>query len=302
MVKHHYGLPSLKMIGTFEAAGRLKSFKDAADELHVTPGAVSHQIRSLEQELDMKLFLRESRAVNLTPEGKDLFEVVSSSLNEIGQTVKKLRELNETQHISIGSTTAVLSMWLSQKIAQFWREYGHIQINQEVRDRPFRRPLSLDMIVEYSTNPPEETSNILFEDTLLPLCSPEFEGKNISKLEQLSKSYLIHLDAKDTNWTSWANWFETLDYNGEISVRHRVNNYAIALQLAQDGMGVVLGWRHLVRPLIESGSLIPITKYEIAAPGKFILYNLRVIRKNIPKYLVSGYCFKISEINSLFNK
>tara|TARA_B110000003_G_scaffold208266_1_gene207121 strand:- start:567 stop:1451 length:885 start_codon:yes stop_codon:yes gene_type:complete len=283
MVKHHYGLPSLKMIGTFEAAGRLKSFKDAADELHVTPGAVSHQIRSLEQELDMKLFLRESRAVNLTPEGKDLFEVVSSSLNEIGQTVKKLRELNETQHISIGSTTAVLSMWLSQKIAQFWREYGHIQINQEVRDRPFRRPLSLDMIVEYSTNPPEETSNILFEDTLLPLCSPEFEGKNISKLEQLSKSYLIHLDAKDTNWTSWANWFETLDYNGEISVRHRVNNYAIALQLAQDGMGVVLGWRHLVKPLIESGSLIPITKYEIAAPGKFYLVQSKGNQKKYSK-------------------
>ena len=283
MVKHHYGLPSLKMIGTFEAAGRLKSFKDAADELHVTPGAVSHQIRSLEQELDMKLFLREARAVNLTPEGKDLFEVVSSSLNEIGQTVKKLRELNETQHISIGSTTAVLSMWLSQKIAQFWREYGHIQINQEVRDRPFRRPLSLDMIVEYSTNPPEETSNILFEDTLLPLCSPEFEGKNISKLEQLSKSYLIHLDAKDTNWTSWANWFETLDYNGEISVRHRVNNYAIALQLAQDGMGVVLGWRHLVKPLIESGSLIPITKYEIAAPGKFYLVQSKGNQKKYSK-------------------
>ena len=283
MVKHHYGLPSLKMIGTFEAAGRLKSFKDAADELHVTPGAVSHQIRSLEQELDMKLFLRESRAVNLTPEGKDLFEVVSSSLNEIGQTVKKLRELNETQHISIGSTTAVLSMWLSQKIAQFWREYGHIQINQEVRDRPFRRPLSLDMIVEYSTNPPEETSNILFEDTLLPLCSPEFEGKNISRLEQLSKSYLIHLDAKDTNWTSWANWFETLDYNGEISVRHRVNNYAIALQLAQDGMGVVLGWRHLVKPLIESGSLIPITKYEIVAPGKFYLVQSKGNQKKYSK-------------------
>ena len=283
MVKHHYGLPSLKMIGTFEAAGRLKSFKDAADELHVTPGAVSHQIRSLEQELDMKLFLRESRAVNLTPEGKDLFEVVSSSLNEIGQTVKKLRELNETQHISIGSTTAVLSMWLSQKIAQFWREYGHIQINQEVRDRPFRRPLSLDMIVEYSTNPPEETSNILFEDTLLPLCSPEFEGKNISRLEQLSKSYLIHLDAKDTNWTSWANWFETLDYNGEISVRHRVNNYAIALQLAQDGMGVVLGWRHLVKPLIESGSLIPLTNYEIAAPGKFYLVQSKGNQKKYSK-------------------
>jgi DNA-binding transcriptional LysR family regulator len=283
MVKHHYGLPSLKMIGTFESAGRLKSFKDAADELHVTPGAVSHQIRSLEQELDMKLFLRESRAVNLTPEGKDLFEVVSSSLNEIGQTVKKLRELNETQHISIGSTTAVLSMWLSQKIAQFWREYGHIQINQEVRDRPFRRPLSLDMIVEYSTNPPEETSNILFEDTLLPLCSPEFEGKNISRLEQLSKSYLIHLDAKDTNWTSWANWFETLDYNGEISVRHRVNNYAIALQLAQDGMGVVLGWRHLVKPLIESGSLIPLTKYEIAAPGKFYLVQSKGNQKKYSK-------------------
>ena len=273
MVKHHYGLPSLKMIGTFESAARLKSFKDAADELHVTPGAVSHQIRSLEQELEMKLFLRQSRAVDLTREGKDLYKVVSSSLTEMGQTVKKLRELNDTQHISIGSTTAVLSMWLSQKIAQFWREYGHIQINQEVRDRPFRRPLSLDMIVEYSTKPPNEASNVLFEDTLLPLCSPTFEEKGISSLEQLSKSYLIHLDAKETNWTSWENWFQALNYNGELSVHHRVNNYAIALQLAQDGMGVVLGWRRLVSPLIENGSLIPLTKYEIVAPGKFYLVH-----------------------------
>ncbi|MDB4145504.1 LysR family transcriptional regulator [Amylibacter sp.] len=271
MVKQNYGLPSLKMFGTFEVAARHRSFKDAADELYVTPGAISHQIRSLENELGIQLFYRQSRTVQLTPDGIELYKVVSNSLNELSQIIKKIRDLSETQQISIGSTTAVLSMWLSQKIAQFWREYGHVQINQEVRDRPFKRPLSLDMIIEYSSFAPKEPHDVLFEDTLLPLCSPKFEEKNITSLQKLSKSHLIHLDAKETNWTSWTNWFVTLGFVGEVSVRHRVNNYSIALQLAQDGMGVVLGWKKLVAPLIENGSLVPLTNYKIKAPGKFYL-------------------------------
>jgi len=270
MARRYYGLPSLKMIATFEAAARAGSFKDAADELGVTPGAVSHQIRGLEAELGIDLFSRQSRSVVLTPQGRDLFDVVNRSMNEIDQTVRKLRARADTAQVSIGSTTAVSSLWLTPKIAQFWKDHGDIQINQEVRNRPFRRPLSSDLTIEYAVNPPKEPAQVLFDDRLLPLCSPDFAGRDISTLDQLSKAPLIH-DAKETNWTSWRNWFDDQGYSGELASRHRVNNYAIALQLAQDGLGVVLGWKHLVRPLLDNGDLVALTDFETDAPGRFYL-------------------------------
>ena len=275
MTSRNFVLPSLKMIETFEVAARLGSFKEAAGELGVTPGAVSHQVRGLEQLLEINLFVRQSRTVVLTSEGIALYEVASKSINEIRQSIQKILAVNETAQISIGSTTAVSSMWLTPKIAEFWRDFGHIQINQEVRDRPFRRPLSLDLTIEYAVSPPKEIAKVLFEDKLLPLCSPEFKRTNINTLKELSQSHLIHLDANETNWTSWPNWFAALGYDGELSVRHRVNNYAIALQLAQDGLGVVLGWKHLVNPLIDNGRLVPLTSFEIDAPGKFYLIPSR---------------------------
>lgn len=271
MARRNYDLPSLKMIGTFEAAARVGSFKDAAEELGVTPGAVSHQIRGLEAALDMALFIRQSRAVSLTPTGRALFEVVNKSLVEIDQTVRQLRELNDIGQVSIGSTTAVSSLWLTPKLAQFWRDNGGIHISQEVRDRPFRRPLNLDLTIEYAVIPPPEPAEILFQDRLLPLCSPDFKERHIHSLAQLASSQLIHLDASETNWTSWPNWFAALGFDGALAARHRVNNYAIALQLARDGLGVVLGWKRLVKPLINDGRLVPLTDFEIEAPGKFYL-------------------------------
>ena len=113
MVRRKYDLPSLKMLGTFEAAARMGSFKDAAEDLGVTPGAVSHQVRGLENDLGMTLFIRQSRSVDLTSEGRALFEVVNKSLGEIDQTLRKLRALSETGQVSIGSTTAVSSLWLT---------------------------------------------------------------------------------------------------------------------------------------------------------------------------------------------
>jgi DNA-binding transcriptional LysR family regulator len=271
MARRKYDLPSLKMLGTFEAAARVNSFKGAAEELSVTPGAVSHQVRGLEIDLGMTLFVRQSRSVELTPQGRALFEVVNKSLGEIDQTVRKLRSLSETGQVSIGSTTAVSSLWLTPKIAQFWREHGDIQINQEVRDRPFRRPLDLDLTIEYAVTPPPEPAQVLFEDRLMPACSPDFKIQNIQSLEDLAKAPLIHLDARETNWTSWPNWFASQGYTGELASRHRVNNYAIALQLARDGLGVVLGWKSLVDPLLDDGRLVTLTNYEIDAPGKFYL-------------------------------
>lgn len=271
MVQKHYKLPSLKMLATFECAARRGSFKAAATELNVTTSAISHQIKALEQDLGICLFERGHRMVQLTPEGTELMETLMASFSELSGVISRLRARYEAPHLTIGSTTAVSTLWLTPRVTQFWREHGDITISQNVRDRPFVRPLQPDLAIEYTVYPPKEESIKLFGDILLPLCSPDFERKRPEALVDLAQSPLIHLDASETNWTSWSNWFKSLGYSGFVATRQSVNNYMIALQVAQDGVGIVLGWKRLVQPLLESGKLVPYSKFESPAPGSFYL-------------------------------
>lgn len=271
MVPDYYQLPSLKMLRTFEVAARHGSFKLAAEELNVTPGAVSHQIKSLESDLGVALFWRSHRNVELTAEGWTLYETLSRGFAEFSRSLNRLRNTSDPRHVSIGATTAVSSLWLTPMLIRFWREHGDITISQEVRDRPFLRPITLDLVIEYNVETPKDAAGMLFRDRLLPLCSPTFQNRELATLDDLATADLIHLDAKETNWTSWNNWFASQGYNGPIAARHRVNNYTIALQLAQEGNGVVLGWKSLVKPLLDAGKLLPLTRYEQAAPGAFYL-------------------------------
>ncbi len=271
MVQRHYSLPSLKMLATFECAARRGSFKTAAAELNVTTSAISHQVKSLEQDLGVTLFERGHRAVQLTPEGRELMQALTSSFAALSNVVVDIRARQEMPQITIGVTTAVSTLLLTPLVTQFWRAHSDITVNQNVRDRPFMRPLQMDMVIEYATEKPKEDCVYLFGDELIPLCSPKFQAQAPSRLEDVAQSSLIHLDAAEKKWTNWAQWFEMLGYSGSISAGQKVNNYTIALQLAQDGAGVVLGWRRLSKSLLDDRKLVPFTQYSTEAPGAFYL-------------------------------
>jgi DNA-binding transcriptional LysR family regulator len=279
MAQRHYNLPSLKMLATFECAARCGSFKLAATELNVTTSAISHQVKSLEQDLGVRLFQRGHRVVQLTSEGYELMEVLTAGFITLSGVVEQLRIRHDIPHLTIGATTAVSSLWLTPRVTRFWRSHGDITVSQNVRDRPFIRPLQPDLVIEYAIEPPKEEAVKLFGDTLIPLCSPSFLSGGAAKLCALAKAPLIHMDAAETNWTNWPNWFKSLGYKGPITTRQRVNNYTIALQLAQDGIGIVLGWKKLVKPLLESGKLIPFSSFSIEAPGAFYLVFKNGARK-----------------------
>lgn len=271
MAQRHYDLPSLKMLATFECAARCGSFKLAAVELNVTTSAVSHQVKSLEQDLGLRLFERGHRLVKLTPDGQELRKALTSSFMTLSNTVCQLRLKQETPQLTIGATTAVSSLWLTPRVTQFWRSHGDIMVNQNVRDRPFVRPLQPDLVIEYALEAPKEEAVRLFGDRLIPLCSPTFPSECDGDINTLAHAPLIHLDAAETTWTNWPNWFKSLGYSGLVSAQQRVNNYTIALQLAQDGTGIVLGWKRLVQPLLDSGKLIEYSALSIDAPGAFYL-------------------------------
>lgn len=271
MARRHYDLPSLTTLAAFEASARLGAFKEAARELNVTPGAVSHQIKSLEQELAVTLFQRGHRSVELTPEGQILYEAVSQGFAAMSQGVRALRRSSRPDTVTIGVTTSVSSLWLTPRLGGFWREHSSVAVSQLVEDRKFLRPLRPDLIIEYATEPPKDRSDLLFGDVLVPLCAPGYPRSGTPDLERIAQEGLIHLDAPDRNWTTWRSWFSALGYNGPVRSSQVVNNYTIALQLAQEGNGVVLGWQRLVAPLIDRGLLQPYCDISSPAPGAFYL-------------------------------
>lgn len=273
MARRHYNLPALSTLAAFEAAARNLSFKNAAQELNVTPGAVSHQVKALERELDATLFERKYRGVVLTSDGLLLFSSLEKAFFGVGATLTQIRKSRIEDVVTIGSTSAVSSLWLTSAVTRFWRGNGHISVNQIVSDSPFAATVEPDLIIRYGRDLNGNLDHCeLYRDVLVPVCSPQLATQitDIS-LEYLGHQRLIHLDADDVRWTSWQSWFSALGYEGGVVPGIRVNNYTIALQAAQDGAGIVLGWKRLIAPLLESGKLVVIGKHVLEAPNRFYI-------------------------------
>ncbi len=260
MARRHYNLPPLTTLAAFETSARHASFKKAAEELGVTPGAVSHQIKSLEEDLDLLLFDRHYRGVEITKEGQLLFSVLQHSFSDISKVLNNLRKSSETEAITFAASTAMSALWLTPRLTQFWKTHGDISVDQHVSDifDHSRELPDLRVTYGYPRNPREELqADVLFWDELVAVCSPEFYAaqKDIS-VSAIAKMPLIHLTAKDERWTTWREWFDATGYDGDINDKIHVNNYMIALLMASEGAGVVIGWKKLLRPMLEKSELV----------------------------------------------
>ncbi|MEM6619614.1 MAG: LysR substrate-binding domain-containing protein [Pseudomonadota bacterium] len=265
-----YDLPPPTMLRAFEAAARREAFNEAAGELNVTPGAISHQVKALERELGVRLFDRGHRRVHLTQDGRELYDVLRRGFVECAQTVARLRTGAETWRLDIAATTAFSQLWLTPRLIAFWKENDHVLVNQHLTDRPMGRPLPADLAVEYRLEPPSDPVwTRLFGDTLVPVAAPGHPP--VAGPELLARQPLIHLDAREENWTTWGSWFALMGYRGPVGMARRVNNYSIAAQLAAEGAGFALGWKRLLTPMIAAGTLHPLDHMAIEAPGAFYL-------------------------------
>lgn len=273
MSRRHYNLPPLTTLSAFEAAARHLSFKNAAEELSVTPGAVSHQIKALEGDLNAVLFQRKHRGVDLTEDGKTLFETLSSSFSKISKTLATIRDQAAIGKVTVGSTTAVAALWLSPAVIRFWREKPEINVDQLSQDRPFRDRPDIDFFIRYGRDSDQSLSHTpLFRDHLVPVASPDIAERLVdASLEDLAAERLIHLDSDDRSWTTWPEWFHQMGHNGAIPIDSRVNSYSVALQLARKGAGLALGWRRLIQPMLQSGKLVIIGPHRLTAPNQFYL-------------------------------
>ncbi len=274
MARKHYNLPPLNALAAFEAAARHGGFKRAAAELNVTPGAVSHQIKALEQEIGCALFLRTPGGATLTAEGRDLAAVLGRSFSQTAGVLDRLRQRGSRRGVRIGATTAMASLWLMPRISRFWREHPDIRVSQHASDlEASPHQPHLDLRIRYGDGHwPGEEARLLFEDEIAPLCSPSFAlGREEMDLDALAAAPLIHLEDVDEGWVTWRQWFDALGHESPIDPGVSVNSYTIALQIAQDSNGIALGWLRLVAPLLEQGLLRPIGTKRLRSPGSFFI-------------------------------
>lgn len=274
MVRRHYDLPSLNALAAFEAAARHLSLTRAAAELNVTPGAVSKQVKALEDQIGRPLFLRLHRALELTPEGhavsqslKDAFERVSSTIRQVGLS-------GSPRSVSLGTTMAFAQLWLMPRLGDFWTAHQDIVLDHIISDRPHEPNRSgVDLRVRYGDgNFTDETATLLFGDRIVPVASPAFLARQkVKSAQDLSSLPLLSVEGVDWTWTTWADFLKAVGApHRRLNVR-RFNSYVIALQAAQAGQGVALGWMSLVKPLLAKKLLARASPAEIAAPQSFYL-------------------------------
>lgn len=119
---------------------------------------------------------------------------------------------------------------------------------------------------------PEQTSLRIFADEIIPVCSPDFAVRHgDATVATLPSLPLIQLEGVDADWTTWRDWFRVLGFDAPRVTGPTFNNYTIALQAAEDGAGVALGWRKLIEPILSRGTLAPLTTASIPSPGAFHL-------------------------------
>lgn len=272
MVHRHYSLPSLNALAAFEAAARHSSLTRAAEELNVTPGAVSKQVKILEAEIGRPLFIRLHRALELTAEGETVHRSLRDAFERMSVTLRQVGQSSGLRSVSIGTTMAFAQLWLMPRLGTFWNKHQEIVIDHIISDRTqdLHRP-DVDLRVRYGDGSwQDEESMKLFGDRIIAVASPGFAAnQEIASANDLSGQQLLSVEGVDWTWTTWAEFLrETGALHKQLNVR-RFNSYVIALQAARDGQGVALGWISQVEPLIAARSLVQVTDAEMTAPQSF---------------------------------
>ena len=274
MVRRYYSLPSLSALVAFEAAARYLSLTRAADELNVTTGAISKQVRMLEDELGVPLFLRRHRAVELTREGEAMAAALREGFERVASTFRQIRSLGGQAVATIGSTMAMAQLWLMPRMGAFWNTHPDIVVDHVISDHRhgLDRP-DVELRLRYGDGEwPDELSAKLYDDRIFPVASPAFaKAYRVEQACDLAQLQLLSVEGIDWTWTTWAEFLREVGHpDRRVNVR-RFNSYVIALQAARSGQGVALGWESLVAPLIEAGSLVRVTDAEIAAPQSYFV-------------------------------
>ena len=251
-------LPSLNGLRAFEAAARHMSFTRAAEELNVTQTAVSHQIRRLEEQLGMTLFIRQNRALLLTREAQDYLPSIRSAFEDLRRATAKLRRTDQEGRLTVTTTASLATKWLVSRVAAFQDANPGIEVRITTSTHlvDFQRE-EVDIAVRYGHGTwPGLRAHWLMAEQIFPVCSPDLVKTGpLRKPEDLAHHTLLHTTVSREDWQLW---LTAAGLPASIATRRGMtfDQGFMAIQAAMEGLGVALGRFHLVEADIAAGRLV----------------------------------------------
>ncbi|MGB5761401.1 MAG: transcriptional regulator GcvA [Sedimenticolaceae bacterium] len=259
----HRRLPPLNPLKAFEAAARHLSFRMAAEELSVTPAAISQMVHTLEDYLGVPLFVRLNRALRLTDAGQECLPYFSEGLDRIAEGVSRLQGVEWSGSLKVHSAPTFASRWLVPRLDLFSDQHPEIDVEiMAAYDLPDFNGDSADIAIDFGYGHYGELySERLFSVNLVTLCSPGLlkGSKALKKPADLRHHRLLHDEAPNqrADQPSWADWLKAAGVKGVDPRRGlRFSHTNLALEAAMDGQGVVLTLDMLAAPDVAAGRLV----------------------------------------------
>jgi LysR family transcriptional regulator, glycine cleavage system transcriptional activator len=251
-------LPPLTALRAFDAVARRSSFKAAAEDLFVTPTAISHQIRQLEAHLSVRVLNRTARAVTLTAEGRVLYAATASGFAEIAKAVALLRQRQDSTVLTLSSTTAFLSLWIVPRLNELQQLLADVDLRLHASDSMVElQSGGVEVAVRYGKGPFVGAATVrLRDDVFGPVCSP---GLGISKLKDLRRAALIHIDGRrvPSPPPDWVRWCSEAGLSGvDTRAGVRFPDSTLAVQASIAGHGVAIVSLVLVADALAAGLLV----------------------------------------------
>lgn len=234
-------LPPLNALKAFEAAARYESFTRAAEELCVTQGAVSHQVKALELELGVKLFNRERQRLVITGAGRDYLAVVREALDTIAAGTERLMQRQSSGVLTVSTSPDFAAKWLVHRLGRFAEAHPEVdlRISATLHHVDFARE-DVDLAVRHGDgNWPGHEAIRLSPEQLFAVCSPKLLAgrQRLAKPADVLKFPLLHLDDRKT----WSKWIENAGVaNAEASQGPVLNRASMVIDAAVDGQGIAL--------------------------------------------------------------
>ncbi|MCK1741038.1 transcriptional regulator GcvA [Bradyrhizobium sp. 139] len=262
-------LPSLNGLRAFEAAARHLSFTLAASELNVTQTAISHQIRRLEEELGIRLFVRQNRALALTPEARDYLPGVRAAFNDLRLATDRLRRKDDDKVLTVSTLASLAAKWLLPRLTDFQEQHPGIDVRITTSTSlvDFQRD-NVDAAIRYGRGQwPGLRADWLMADELFPVCSPSLlrGDKPLRRPEDLRDHPLLH--TSNANSDDWRLWLTAAGLPVDIARQPGITFDMIfmTIQAAIDGIGVAMGRTSYVQDDIAKGRLV--VPFKIALPA-----------------------------------
>ncbi len=270
-------LPSLNGLRAFEAAARHLSFTLAAAELNVTQTAISHQIRRLEEELGIRLFIRQNRALALTPEARDYLPGVRAAFNDLRLATDRLLRKDDDKVLTISTLASLAAKWLLPRLTDFQEAHPGIDVRITTSTSlvDFQRD-DVDAAIRYGRGQwPGLRADWLMADELFPVCSPSLlrGDKPLQRPEDLRGYPLLH--TSNANSDDWRLWLTAAGLPSDIARQPGITFDMIfmTIQAAIDGIGVAMGRTSYVQDDIAKGRLVVPFKIALPADAGFYLVS-----------------------------